>query len=161
VYGCRIKGNYQRLVQALARGRFIPVGDGSNRRTLIYDKDAARAAVLTAVHPDAAGRIFNVTDGQFHSMKVIIETICSVLGHRPPRFALPVSSTRRLAGLLEDCARLCGLHPPVIRATVDKYAEDLAVDGRRFHLQMGFVPQYDLAAGWRETVTEMRQSGEI
>jgi len=28
VYGSRIKGNYQRLVQSLARGRFIPVGNG-------------------------------------------------------------------------------------------------------------------------------------
>jgi hypothetical protein len=28
-------------------------------------------------------------------------------------------------------------------------------------MQIGFVPKYDLAAGWRETVDEMRHSGEI
>jgi nucleoside-diphosphate-sugar epimerase len=161
VYGRRIKGNYQRLVQSLARGRFMPVGNGSNRRTLVYDKDAARAAILAAIHPDAAGRIFNVTDGQFHTMKTIIETLCDALGRRLPRVTLPAGPVRCLAGLLEDCVRVCGLHSPIVRATVDKYTEDLAVDGRYFHTRIGFVPQYDLAAGWRETVAEMRQSGDI
>lgn len=161
VYGSRVKGNYQRLVHSLARGRFIPVGNGSNRRTLVYDKDVARAAVLAAIHPDAAGRIFNVTDGQFHTMKAIVETLCGALGRRSPRLTLPAGPVRCLAGLLEDCARLCGLRSPIVRATVDKYTEDLAVDGRRFHTRIGFVPQYDLAAGWQETVAEMRQSGEI
>jgi nucleoside-diphosphate-sugar epimerase len=161
VYGRRVKGNYHRLVHSLARGRFIPVGNGSNRRTLVYAKDVARASVLAAIHPDAAGRIFNVTDGQFHTMKAIVETLCDALGRRSPRLTLPEGPVRCLAGLLEDCARLCGLRSPIVRATVDKYTEDLAVDGRRFHTRIGFVPQYDLAAGWRETVAELRQAGEI
>jgi nucleoside-diphosphate-sugar epimerase len=161
VYGRRVKGNYQRLVHSLARGRFIPVGNGSNRRTLVYEKDVARASVLAAIHPGAAGRIFNVTDGQFHTMKAIVETLCGALGRRSPHLTLPAGPVRCLAGLLEDCARLCGLRSPIVRATVDKYTEDLAVDGSRFHTRIGFVPQYDLAAGWQETVAEMRQSGEI
>ena len=41
IYGPRIKGNYQRLLQSLARGRFIPIGDGSNRRTLLTKKQSA------------------------------------------------------------------------------------------------------------------------
>ena len=161
VYGFRIKGNYRRLVQSLASGRFIPVGNGSNRRTLVYDKDVARASVLAATHPGAVGRIFNVTDGQFHTMKAIVETLCVTLGRRSPRLVLPVAPVRCLAGLLEDCSRLCRLRSPIVRATVDKYTEDLAVDGRRFHTRIGFVPQYNLAAGWQETVAEMRKSGEI
>jgi nucleoside-diphosphate-sugar epimerase len=161
VYGSKMKGNYRRLVHALAKGRFIPVGNGSNRRTLVYDKDVARAAVLTAVHPDAAGRIFNVTDGQFHTMQAIIETACDALGRRSPHLALPAGPVRFLAGFLEDCARICGLRSPIIRATVDKYTEDMAVDGRRFCAQIGFVPQYSLEAGWRETVAGMRQSNDI
>jgi nucleoside-diphosphate-sugar epimerase len=61
VYGSRIKGNYERLTHALARHRFIPIGSGLNRRTLIYDKDVGHAAVLAVSHPAAAGRAFNVT----------------------------------------------------------------------------------------------------
>ena len=161
VYGGRIKGNYRRLLIALARGRFVPIGPGTNRRTLVYDKDVGQAAVLAAVHPDAAGRIFNVTDGQIHTMNTVIGILCDALGRRPPRWSLPVNTIRGLAGILEDGARLCGLSSPVVRATIDKYIEDAAVDGRQFCKQIGFVPRYDLASGWRETVAEMRQLADI
>src|SRR5512143_943614 len=43
VYGPRVKGNYLRLLRALAGRRFVPVGKGTNRRTLIYEEDVARA----------------------------------------------------------------------------------------------------------------------
>jgi hypothetical protein len=39
--------------------------------------------------------------------------------------------------------------------------EDVAVDGQRFCRQIGFSPQYDLTAGWRETVAKMRQAGDL
>ncbi len=161
VYGSRIKGNYRRLLRALARRRFLPIGPGTNRRSLLYDKDVARAAVLAVCHPDAAGRIFNVTDGQFHTMNGIIEILCDALGRRPPCLTLPAGMVRRLAGVLEDGARSCGLRSPIVRATIDKYTEDVAVDGQRFCKLTGFVPRYDLASGWRETVAEMRQAGDL
>ncbi len=40
---------------ALARGRFIPVGNGPTGAALVYDKDVARAALL-AVHPSGCSR---------------------------------------------------------------------------------------------------------
>ena len=161
VYGCRIKGNYRRLVQSLARGRFIPVGNGSNRRTLVYDKDVARAAVLAAIHPDAAGRIFNVTDGQFHTMKAIIETLCDALGRKPPTLALPLIPVRWAAELLEESSKLVHLMSPVTRETITKYTEDMAVDSQRIRKELGFAPRYDLVSGWKETVQEMRQAGTL
>lgn len=161
VYGCRIKGNYQRFVQSLARGRFIPVGDGSNRRTLVYDKDVARAAVLVAAHDDAGGKIFNVSDGRFHSMNEIVGAICGALGKKPPRFALPILPTRWAAGLLEQSSKLFGLRSPVTRETIDKYTEDIAVDSQRIQKELGFVPSFDLSTGWKDTVQEMRRSGKL
>jgi UDP-glucose 4-epimerase len=161
VYGPRIKGNYRRLLLALAHGRFVPIGHGTNRRTLVYDQDAARAAVLALHHPAAAGGIFNVTDGQFHTMHDIIETLCNAAGRRPPHLTLPAAPIRCLAGVVEDVGRACRLRSPVVRAMIDKYTEDVAVDGRKFCMQLGFAPKYGLAAGWRETVNEMRRSGDL
>jgi len=161
VYGSRIKGNYRRLLFALARGRFLPIGPGTNRRSLVYDKDAARAAVLAVGHPDASGRIFNVTDGKFHTLKEIIETLCAALGRRPPRFTLPSGPVRRLAGILEDGALAFRMQSPITRATVDKYTEDVAVDSHRFCMVTRFSPRYDLKSGWRETIEEIRQAGDL
>jgi nucleoside-diphosphate-sugar epimerase len=63
--------------------------------------------------------------------------------------------------MLEDGARLFGRRSPITRATVDKYTENIAVEAKPIEKELGFVPQYDLATGWRETVQEMRRTGEL
>lgn len=161
VYGTRIKGNYNRLMQSLAKGRFIPIGNGYNRRTLVYDKDVAQAAVLAAEHDDASGKIFNVSDGHFHTINKIIAAICFALGRKTPRFKLPVAPGRFIAGLAEYGARVSGCRSPVTRETIDKYTEDVAVDGRRIQNELAFLPGYDLSAGWTETVENMRHEGRL
>jgi nucleoside-diphosphate-sugar epimerase len=155
VYGSRIKGNYERLTHALAHHRFIPIGNGLNRRTLVYDKDVGSAVVLAVSHPAAAGRIFNITDGRFHTLNEIIESMCSALGRKPPRLSLPIGLTCSLVGIIEKASHAIGLKPSVKREMIDKYTEDIAVDGRLIQKELGFVPQYDLKSGWEETIKEM------
>ncbi len=159
VYGSRIKGNYERMVKSLVRHHFIPVGCGGNRRTLVYDKDVAKATALVMEHPAAAGRVYNVTDGNFHTLNEIILAICKALGRKPPSISLPVGPTCFVAGILENTARSCGCHSPITRATIDKYTEDIAVESTRIQKELGFVPQYTLDTGWRETIQDMRESG--
>lgn len=175
VYGARIKGNYERLTRALAadmgarhqflatlghapRLPFIPVGKGLNRRTLVYGKDVGQAAVLAVSHPGAAGRVFNVTDGDFHPLNEIVEAICSALGRKPPRLSLPLGLSRGVADLIEGFGRITGLNLPALRAMIDKYNEDSAVDGSRIQKELGFSPRYDLKTGWEEAIKEMREN---
>ncbi len=158
VYGSRVKGNYRRLLCSLARGRFIPVGQGLNSRTLIYERDAARAVALAAKHPMAAGRIYNVSDGRLHTLRQIIATICEALGRTPPRMALPLGPVRLVAGMFEGTAKLLGYRSPIGKAMVAKYTEDIAVSSERIQMDLGFAPKFDLATGWRETIQEMRQA---
>ncbi len=161
VYGARIKGNYQRLVRALARNRFLPIGKGENRRTLVYDKDVARALLLAVQHPHAAGRVYNVTDGQVHTVNEINQAICTALGRKPPRVYLPIGPVRAAAGLLESAAHLLHRQSSIGRATIDKYTEDVAVDGHRIQTELRFRPAYDLATGWTDAVQEMRRQGAL
>ena len=65
---------------------------------------------------------------------------------------MPVAPVLFAVGILEDSARLLGRKFPIGRATIDKYTEDVAVDSRRIRNELGFVPEYDLVEGWRETV---------
>lgn len=161
VYGPRVKGNYRQLLNALNGGYFVPIGSGRNRRTLVHDRDVARAAVLALDHPRAAGKLFNVSDGEFHTLQEIIAVMCGALGRKAPRFSLPVRPVRFAAGILESVARWGRVRSPVVRATIDKYTEDVAVDSRRIQNELGFVPTFDLKTGWTETVRELRRSGEI
>jgi len=94
-------------------------------------------------------------------LREIISAISSALGRKPPQFSIPVGPVCIVAGIIEDAMRLIGRYSPISRATIDKYTEDIAVEGQRIQNELGFMPQYDLDAGWRETVREMRKAGEF
>jgi nucleoside-diphosphate-sugar epimerase len=127
---------------------------------VIYDKDVAKAAVLALGHPAAAGRLYNVSDGQYHRLEEIIEAICRALGRTPPRFSLPVAPVRITVRVCEGALKKIGLKPPVTRATIAKYLEDVAVDSQLIQKELGFTPGFDLHAGWEEAVREMRRPGK-
>jgi nucleoside-diphosphate-sugar epimerase len=63
--------------------------------------------------------------------------------------------------MFEDAGRLIDFRSPIVRSTVDKYTEDIAVSSQRIQTKLGFKPQYDLQTGWHETVHEMRKMGEL
>lgn len=161
VYGARMKGNYQRLLRSMAHGRFVAIGEGSNRRTLVYERDVARAAALAATHPGAAGGIFNVTDEAVHTVREILSAMATALGRKPPRFALPVTPIRLAIGVVETLSRAVDIRPPVTRAMLDKYLEDVAVCGDRIQHELGFKPIFDLQRGWAATVETLRRSGAL
>ena len=61
VYGEGDRGNIARLMRTIDAGRFVWVGRGTNRKSLIHRDDAA-AAVLAVVSTGASGiRTFNVS----------------------------------------------------------------------------------------------------
>jgi UDP-glucose 4-epimerase len=155
VYGPRMKGNYATLVDALRKGRFVPVGNGGNLRTLIYYRDAVEAAILAGLHPAAGGRIYNVSDGTVHSLREILDAICRALGRPGPRLFIPIPLAR-LAAATADRAMLLGRRRARFLSAVDKLTESVAVRGDRIQRELGFRPAYDLQRGWRETVNAMK-----
>ncbi len=161
VYGSTIKGNYYRLARALAGRRFIPIGPGKNRRTLIYDKDLARATLAVLETKTAAGKIYNVTDGEIYSVKEIVSAITDALGHAAPKIFVPVPVARMGAGMMEFIGNMCGKRSLNFKSMIEKYTEDVAVSGKRFETEVGFEPEYYLSAGWCDAIKEMRMKGDI
>lgn len=151
VYGSRMKGNYPRLLDAIKRKRFFYVGDGKNRRTLIHQQDAARAAIIAAENA-AGGSIYNVTDGEVHQFSEIVAAMADALKRRKPNLRLPLAPINWGIGLAEDLGKLLRVKTPVNRALLEKILEDVAVDGGKIQTELSFQPQFDLLAGWRETV---------
>ena len=116
---------------------------------------------LRIEHPAAAGKIYNVSDGEFHTMDDIILAICHALGRKPPCLSVPIGPVRFAAGIVEDMMHLAGRQAQISRATIEKYTEDIAVDSSRIQTELGFKPQYDLRSGWQETIEEMRRMGQL
>lgn len=160
VYGPHMKGNYPKLVRALSRKMFVPIGDGLNRRTMVFEKDAARAAVLAATSPGAVGRIFNVSDGSAHTVKEILEAICEAMGRRPPRAYLPKSPT---IAAVREVDRLMAFikKPSHFAENLEKFTMNISVKAERIQDELGFQPVYDVKRGWRETIETWRRDGSL
>jgi nucleoside-diphosphate-sugar epimerase len=160
VYGPRVRGNYRRLLRAMARGRFVSIGPGRNRRSLVADTDAARAFELAARHPAAPGQIFNVADGPAHTVEEILGAMAAAVGRRLPRWHLPTGLARAAAAAGDVAGGVIGRRPG-LRPSVEKYLEESAVDVSRIGAVIGFRPQLDLETGWRLTAESLRATGEL
>jgi UDP-glucose 4-epimerase len=158
VYGPRVKGNYRALAAAIERGRYVPVGPGDNRRTLVHERDLARAITLAAEHPEACRGVFNVSDGKPHRLRDIVSAMYRAIGRTPPRLHVPVTVARTLASGGDLLTRVSGLRLPVTGDALDKYFEDVAIDATRIQRVLGFEPAIDLDAGWRDTMSAIRRT---
>ena len=156
VYGPRVRGNYRRLLRAMAHGRYVSMGSGRNRRSLVADADAARAFALAARHPAAAGQIFNVADGPTHAVDEILGAMAAAVGRRRPGWQSRTGLARIAAAADGIIGARRGLRP-----SVDRYLEESSVDASRIHDVLGFRPEFDLDAGWRMTAEALRATGEL
>ncbi len=161
VYGPRVKGNYRRLLDAIARGRFVPIGRGANRRTVVHEIDVAASFAAATDNPRAAGQIFNVTDGQYHRLSAIVSAIYTALGRPQPRLVVPLPPVRAAARVTDCLCRAAGRDGWCGARMLEKYLEDVCVCGARLTKELDVPPAVELHRGWSATVKELRAAGEI
>jgi nucleoside-diphosphate-sugar epimerase len=157
VYGPRLKGNYRRLFDAIARGRYLSVGRALNRRTVVFVDDVASAAGIVTRASDTRTHIFNVTDGEVHQLRAIVAAIAAAVGRTPPRVYLPIGAAEVAARLL-DVAAAARLSSTRGTSLLAKYLEDSAVLGGKLQKELGFRPAFDLEHGWRCVASALGRS---
>src|SRR4051794_29972821 len=146
VYGPRLRGNYRTMLRFLASRKPMLMLPGRNRRTLVFDEDLAAAALQAAFHPDAAGRTFNVSDGATPALSEIVVSMCRALRRQPPSFGVPAEAVRAFSSRLGPLATRGPLGR--VHAMVEKYSQQIAVDGSLIQRALGFRPGVTLDEGW-------------
>jgi len=139
VYGPGVKGNFRRLLDAVARGWPLPLASIENRRSLIYAGNLADAIVAAIASPQAAGRTWLVSDSEDVSTPELAREIGRALGKDARLFPCPV-------GLLKAAAALAGKGLEAARLTAS-----LQLDSSRIRGALGWRPQFGLRQGLAET----------
>jgi UDP-glucose 4-epimerase len=111
---------------------------------------------VAASHPAASSRTFNVVEG-VHTVAEITSAIAAALERRPPPLRVPLAAAQVAVSVIESLCAGVGYTPPVTRAALEKYTEDIAVRGDRIRDELGFTPQVGLQDGWRRTIARMRE----
>lgn len=90
VYGAGVKGNLQRMLQAIASGRMPPLPESHKQRSMVALENLVDAAWLAMDCEAARGRLYIVCDDQPYSTRALYEAMHLALGRTPPNCHLPL-----------------------------------------------------------------------
>ena len=140
VYGPGVKANFLNMMKIISRGIPLPLASITNKRSLIYVGNLVDALATCAVHPNAAGKTYLVSDGEDVSTPELIRRTASALGVSARLFPTPVS-------LMKLVGKLTGKS-----GAVNRLAGSLTVDSSKIRQELGWVPPFTMEEGLRETV---------
>ena len=132
IYGPKVKGNLQLMMQGIKKGWFPPLPEIGNRRSMIHVDDIVRALLLLANNKKSNGEVFIATDGRVYSSRNIYEAMCYVLDKNIPNWSVP-----RL--LFNTIARLSG----GFKYKIDKLLGDECYSSKKLQ-SLGFKAQKQL-----------------
>lgn len=139
VYGPGNPGNFLSLLRVISKGIPLPLASVTNKRSLIYVGNLVDALATCAVHPEAAGKTYLVSDGEDVSTPELIQRTAKELGEPARLFPFPIS-LMRLAGKLTGKS-----------GAVNRLAGSLTVDSSKIRRELRWVPPFTMEEGLRET----------
>jgi nucleoside-diphosphate-sugar epimerase len=154
LYGEGDPGNIGRLMRALDRGRFFWIGDGHNRKSLLYKGDAARACLAILSNPATGVRIYNVSSPP-STMGDIVDGLTRALGKTLLPVQIPAHIALAASKFLScfPVKELYGLH-----STIEKWLAEDVYDTSHIERDHGFHTQVDLIEGLEREVRWYRQN---
>lgn len=149
VYGPRDRGNIGRLIDAVARKRFVIPGTGLNIKTMVAVDNVIDAAILCAGDPRAAGKVYVVADDDAPTLRETVAAIARSLGVSVPR-RVPLG-VMSILGRAADGARWL-IDLPLSSDQIQKLASNTRYSAARIRNELGFTPKVSLDEGMKKAV---------
>jgi nucleoside-diphosphate-sugar epimerase len=135
VVGPGAPGNLGRMISAVAAGRYVGVGAGTARRSMVRVADVAE--ILPKI--SETGGVFHLTDGAHPSFAELEATLTAALGRRPPR-RVPTAAAR-LAAIAGDAIELLTRkRMPFDSRTLAKMVSTLTFSDEKARRELGWKP---------------------
>jgi nucleoside-diphosphate-sugar epimerase len=144
VYGPGVKGNFAQMVSMIKKGIPLPFLAVNNLRSLIYIDNFVSALILCAVHADATGKTFLVSDGDDVSTADLIKRLGVSLGRPARLFALPLSILKAVGFLFGKSSQ------------IERLIGSLQIDSTKIREELGWKPQVTVYKGLELTAKNLR-----
>jgi nucleoside-diphosphate-sugar epimerase len=162
-YGPHQPERQTRWLRTVRRGRFPLVGDGTNRRSMVFTGNLVHGLLRAEVAEAAPGRAWWIADPEAYAMTDVLATVrqafelegLPVSGGTPrlPRAAGEVAE--RLDRVLQGAGRYSqALH------VLGELKDTIACDVTRAREELGYDPQTTLLEGMRESIRWCRAQGQ-
>ncbi len=152
-FGPGNRGNVYTLMSQMARGRFLMVGTGKNRKSIAYVENVAAflAYCLTTAQPGTA--ILNYADKPDLSTKDLVGFIRDALGIKgKPLYTLPYWLGIAGGAVFDVLSRITGKRFPISVVRVRKFCADTVVNADKAHVTTGFKAPHSLETGIRTMI---------
>lgn len=158
IYGPGDRALLPRIVAAARAKRLPQVGDGENLIDLTFVDDAVEAIrlALECPLPDTNFPVYTITSGEHLKLWAVIRRLLEALGVRSKLPVMPVGTMLRLAGGLEQFAKLTGREPTLTRYSVELLARTQTYDISRAKSDLGYEPRTGLEKGLVRTIEALR-----
>lgn len=158
VYGRDNRGNIWRMVAAIDNGRFPPLPETGNKRSMVHVDDVIHSLLLAAENPAANGKTYIVTDGRVYSTHEIYVAIRKALGRQPPRFTIPVGLLHVAARIGDTIGKIRGRSFIFNSDVLHKLTGSAWYSCRKIVTELGYQPARFLEDGLREMVDEYKRT---
>ena len=148
-----------KLFRLIQQRRFILLGKGDAFFHPAYIGDVARAFVLAAEHPRAAGQTFIVGGEEYLLLRDLITAIAAHLRVAPPRLRIPLWPVDFLARVCETVCAPLNLEPPLHRRRMSFFRNNRAFSVEKAKDLLGFRPQVSLQEGLERTISWYESQG--
>ncbi len=152
VYGNTDKGNLPKMIRAIQAGKFPPLPEFDNRRSMVHVDDVVRAAILAAEQPQAAGQTYIVTDGQAYSTRQMYEWICDTLQKPVPGWSVPLGLLNMLATVGDAIGVVQGKRFMFDSDALNSLAGSACYSSEKIQHELGFSAQLHLKQALPEIV---------
>jgi UDP-glucose 4-epimerase len=165
VYGPGNKGNIYNMIEAIDHRRFVMMGRGRNKRSMVYVGNVVDAAMAVLNKEISDGKVYLITDGIDYTVRDLYRLISKGLGRNPLPFYIPMGIAKMLA-IAGDIGNKITRKPlPFSSEVLGKLADSLTFSSGRIHDDIGFKPKYsfyntiDETIRWYKTVRHRPASG--
>ena len=152
VYGPGEKGNLPRMVEAVRKGRFPPLPDCGNRRSMIHVDDLIEFMLRASGKEAAHGRTYILAGKDALSTRQLYDAIRASLGLQPVDYAIPLWLLQAAASVGSLVGGVLGRRLPLDRETLGKLTAPAWYSVDRAERELGYTPLH--------SVVSWLQSGE-
>lgn len=143
VYGPGNKGNVYKMIEAIDNGRFVMIGKGINKRSMVYVQNVVDAALSVVDQKAADKKVYIITDGVDYSMKELYRLIAKGLSKKPLPFYVPMGIATLFAIAGDIWSKTTRRPSPFDSDILGKLTGLLTFSSRRIKEELGFKPKYN------------------
>lgn len=151
VFGPSNRGNVHALMDQIARGRFLMVGDGQNRKSMAYVGNIS-GFIAHTLSLGAGAHVFNYIDKPDFTTAELVDLIFERTGKgRAPAFRLPKSIGLLAGGVFDLLAHASGRTFPISRIRVEKFCAQTVFNADKVK-SSGYIAPTSLRDALIETI---------